>query len=104
MGGLDDLLDVLRLLDGLDDLHHVLVGEDVVPADAHGLELGAGAPHHGVLQLVDDRAVDLVTEVLHGAPGHHMQAQSQSQPQSQSHRVTESQSHSGLTCRTGWRG
>ena len=57
------------LLDGLDDLDDILVVEEVVPAHSLGLELDAGAPHHGVLQLRENAAVDLVTEVLHGTSG-----------------------------------
>ena len=41
--------------------------QHVVLAHPHGLELDAGAPHHGVLELVDDRLVDLHAEVLDGA-------------------------------------
>ena len=41
--------------------------KDVVLAHPHGLELDAGAPDHGVLELVDDRLVDLHAEVLDGA-------------------------------------
>jgi hypothetical protein len=54
-----------NLLDRLDNLHNILIVQHMVFADPHRLELGAGAPHHRVLQLVDDGPVDLVAEVLH---------------------------------------
>ena len=57
---------MLHLLDNLD---YVLVVEDVVLAHPLGLVLDRGAPHQGVLELLEDGPMDLVAEVLQGAAG-----------------------------------
>ena len=57
------------MLDLLDNLHNVLVVEDVVLADLLRLVLDRGPPHQGVLELLEDGLVNLVAKVLQGAVG-----------------------------------
>jgi len=45
----------------------MVVMEHVVLADPHRLVLGTGSPHKRILELIDDRPMDLVAEILHGA-------------------------------------
>ena len=57
----------LLLFDSLDNLDHVLVIEDMILANPLWLMLDRCSPDEGVLQVLDDGSVDLVTEVLHRA-------------------------------------
>jgi hypothetical protein len=54
-------------LDLLDDLHDVLVHEDMILADALRPVLCRLAPQQRILELLDEVLVDLVAEVLDGA-------------------------------------
>ena len=57
----------LLLFHSLDNLDHVLVIEDMILANPLWLMLDRRSPDEGVLQVLDDGSVDLVTEVLHRA-------------------------------------
>ena len=57
----------LLLFHSLDDLHYILVIEDMILADSLWLMFDGCSPDQGVLQVLDDGSVDLVAEVLHGA-------------------------------------
>ena len=57
----------LLLFDSLDNLDHVLVIEDMILANPLWLMFDRCSPDEGVLQVLDDGSVDLVTEVLHRA-------------------------------------
>lgn len=51
-------------LDPLDDLDDILVVELMILADLLRLVLDGGAPHEGVLHLLDNRSMHFVTKVL----------------------------------------
>ena len=57
----------LLLFHSLDDLHYILVIENMILAHSLWLMFDGCSPDQGVLQVLDDGSVDLVAEVLHGA-------------------------------------
>ena len=54
-------------LDSLDNLHHVLVMQHVLLAHPLRLVLHGGPPHQGVLQVLQDAPMNLVTKILNRA-------------------------------------
>ena len=56
------------LLDFLNDLNNVLVVQDVVFAHFLRLMFNGGPPNQSILELLQYRPMNLVTEVLNAAP------------------------------------